>query len=267
VVEADGGLFYPWHVQIRSRGEWVTFEGFRTEPQARARAAELRMEGLTGRRTRRDAQNPYKGEVFENRNGALWRIDEVLDDRRIRVEPAGRRVPGAQTWSRSALLHMKQVRQKVENQAAKEIEKVAGPPAEAPAPPGILTSIFGGGAEEPSPQMALDFTRESPPQWKKQRASRAKKAVVATDPAGRRRRRRARAGSRRALFVQTLVFNRKQWSIPRAKDWARKHGYRAGKVDVNTSSIRLRQVDPRRVRVVGSKRFGRAGITAVFARW
>jgi len=43
--------------------------------------------------------------------------------------------------------------------------------------------------------------------------------------------------------VQSLLFD-KQWTVPEAKQWARDHGYRNGKVHVTDDHIRLRQFEP-----------------------
>lgn len=62
-------------------------------------------------------------------------------------------------------------------------------------------------------------------------------------------RRHARRGRHVALKpwpgseVQSLLFD-KQWTVPEAKDWARDHGYRSGKVHVTDDYIRLRQFEP-----------------------
>lgn len=44
--------------------------------------------------------------------------------------------------------------------------------------------------------------------------------------------------------AQSLLFDRRDWDVERAKDWARNHGYRYGQVDVTERKIRLRQREP-----------------------
>jgi 8-oxo-dGTP pyrophosphatase MutT (NUDIX family) len=44
--------------------------------------------------------------------------------------------------------------------------------------------------------------------------------------------------------VQTLIFSKSKFSPSDARDWAKKHGYKATKVDVQRNTVRLRQVDP-----------------------
>lgn len=44
--------------------------------------------------------------------------------------------------------------------------------------------------------------------------------------------------------VQSLLFSRPQWTESRAKEWAERHGYRHGKVDVTDNYVRLRQFAP-----------------------
>jgi hypothetical protein len=43
--------------------------------------------------------------------------------------------------------------------------------------------------------------------------------------------------------IQSLLFD-KQWTPAEAREWARSHGYRAGKVHVTDDFIRLRQFPP-----------------------
>jgi hypothetical protein len=43
--------------------------------------------------------------------------------------------------------------------------------------------------------------------------------------------------------IQSLLFDR-QWDVGEAKQWARDHGYKAGKVHVTDNYIRLRQRRP-----------------------
>jgi hypothetical protein len=45
------------------------------------------------------------------------------------------------------------------------------------------------------------------------------------------------------MTVQTLIFS--GMSVANAKAWAKRHGFRYGKVDVTSASVRLRQRDPR----------------------
>jgi len=45
--------------------------------------------------------------------------------------------------------------------------------------------------------------------------------------------------------VQSVIFARRYWSIPRARRWLHKHGFVwNSKVDVKTNFIRFRQFDP-----------------------
>lgn len=43
--------------------------------------------------------------------------------------------------------------------------------------------------------------------------------------------------------IQSLLFD-KQWTTAEAKQWARDHGYKSGKVDVTDNYVRLRQFAP-----------------------
>jgi hypothetical protein len=78
-------------------------------------------------------------------------------------------------------------------------------------------------------------------------------------------RKRKNVGSR----VQTLLFSRKKFSAKTAKSWARRHGFKYGKVDAKPQTLRLRQLSPSRMRksTFGTIPFGgkRSGIQAVVA--
>lgn len=70
---------------------------------------------------------------------------------------------------------------------------------------------------------------------------------------------------RQATTVQSLLFSRGKFDARAAKSWARKHGYRASKVDTRGSYVRLRQRPPSEF-VRSSFRtidFGGSGIKAV----
>lgn len=44
--------------------------------------------------------------------------------------------------------------------------------------------------------------------------------------------------------VQSVVFDKRYWSIPRAKQWLREHGYMSPKVDIKEHQLRFRQLEP-----------------------
>ncbi len=48
----------------------------------------------------------------------------------------------------------------------------------------------------------------------------------------------------RGSAVQALLFARPRWTAPRAKAWAREHGYRSDKVHQTDNYVRLRQFVP-----------------------
>lgn len=58
-----------------------------------------------------------------------------------------------------------------------------------------------------------------------------------------------RFGGRRKSIIQTVLFHRKRFSVLKAKTWARRHGFRFGKVDTTKNYYRLRQIDPKKVKV------------------
>jgi hypothetical protein len=66
--------------------------------------------------------------------------------------------------------------------------------------------------------------------------------------------------------VQSLLFDRSAgWTVSKATAWAKSHGYRYGKVHVTDQYVRLRQFDPKGLKVKRTIPFGR-GIRAVIAR-
>lgn len=66
--------------------------------------------------------------------------------------------------------------------------------------------------------------------------------------------------------VQSLLFNRSEWTSAKATAWAKSHGYRYGKVDVTDQYIRIRQFDPKGSKVKRTIPFGSRGIRAVIVR-
>jgi hypothetical protein len=71
---------------------------------------------------------------------------------------------------------------------------------------------------------------------------------------------------RPSMDVQSLLFDRSAgWTAAKAKAWAKGHGYRHGKVHTTDQYIRIRQFDPKGLRVKRTVTFGH-GIRAVVAR-
>jgi hypothetical protein len=71
------------------------------------------------------------------------------------------------------------------------------------------------------------------------------------------------------MQVQSLLFSRADgWTAEKAKSWAKKHNFKASKVDVTDQYIRLRQLDPKGFQVKRTIPFGKGtkGIRAVVAR-
>lgn len=66
--------------------------------------------------------------------------------------------------------------------------------------------------------------------------------------------------------VQSLLFQKEHgWTAAKAKAWAKKHGYKHGKVDVTDAYVRLRQEPPEHFEVLRTVPFGK-GIKAVTGR-
>lgn len=64
-----------------------------------------------------------------------------------------------------------------------------------------------------------------------------------------------------ASNVQSLIFDKSEFSLNRAKEWAKKHGFKTG-VDEKENTYRLRQKDPGKFKRFATKAFGN-GIKAV----
>jgi hypothetical protein len=65
--------------------------------------------------------------------------------------------------------------------------------------------------------------------------------------------------------VQSLLFSRDTFTPAKAKAWAKRHGYKHGKIDETDRYVRLRQADPKEFRVKRTVSFG-DGIKAIVAR-
>lgn len=66
------------------------------------------------------------------------------------------------------------------------------------------------------------------------------------------------------MRVQSLLFGA-GWTEAKAKEWAKAHGYKYGKVDITDQYVRIRQFDPKGLKVKRTITLGR-GIRAVVAR-
>ena len=68
------------------------------------------------------------------------------------------------------------------------------------------------------------------------------------------------------MDIQSLLFSRADgWTEGKAKEWAKAHGYKHGKVHVTDQYVRIRQFDPKGLKVKRTITLGR-GIRAVVAR-
>jgi hypothetical protein len=56
--------------------------------------------------------------------------------------------------------------------------------------------------------------------------------------------------------VQSVVFAKKDWTIPRARKWLHDHGFICPKVDIEANTIRFRQVDPKMFSGFFTKKLG-----------
>ena len=69
------------------------------------------------------------------------------------------------------------------------------------------------------------------------------------------------------MEIQSLLFSRKKWEEVDAKEWAREHGYKAGKTDVSPKYIRIRQMPLERFAVLRTKTLSAdEGIKAIVGR-
>lgn len=67
---------------------------------------------------------------------------------------------------------------------------------------------------------------------------------------------------RKGTQVQSLIFDRDAFTVRTAHKWAMVHGFAASEPDVTENTIRLRQIDPARIRVVATIPL-RSGVQAV----
>lgn len=67
------------------------------------------------------------------------------------------------------------------------------------------------------------------------------------------------------MYVQSLLFPTDRYNVPMAKTWARRHGYKSGKVELSSDYIHLVQADPAMFAVIRTIPFGK-GIKAHVAR-
>lgn len=61
--------------------------------------------------------------------------------------------------------------------------------------------------------------------------------------------------------VQSLIFDKNNYSVEKAQEWAKSHGFKTG-VDEKEGTIRLRQKNPSKFKKFATKEFGK-GIKAV----
>lgn len=207
------------------------------------------------RRYGRDADSPKEGEVFESRTGNRWRVKSV-SEKRLAVERAGHRSAGPFTWGRGALKGMKEVDRKVANAEIKQELKGSEP----------LTLFDPDGRRGKGKKNKSAYTRAKTAAHR----SGAWRSRVSTKSS--RQRARGSLVSKktwvpvhrcpRSTKVQTLVFDRRYWTLAKAKAWARAHDYKVSKVDTTERHYRIRQLSPASYKAVGQKPFKR-GLTAV----
>lgn len=62
----------------------------------------------------------------------------------------------------------------------------------------------------------------------------------------------ARRNPKKGSRIQSLIFAKDQFTTRTAHQWAIAHGFKITKTDVTANTIRIRQLDPKKVRVVGT---------------
>jgi hypothetical protein len=255
--------------------------------QGRARSYGPLMPGRGAKRGR-DPENPHKGEVFETRSGNRWEVEEV-SDKRVKVRRKGHRAEGPFTWAKSTLRGMRSVT------GRKAITHDEGPPEppekrflpEKPAKGEGFFSFLGdpGGKKKrkgskkkssktltrkrkrkrkPAPRSLASRGGKKRGSWKPVRGGKAWKGKKSgfKSAANRFIHKHGGVGCPHSTSVQSLVFEKRHFTVASAKSWAKNHGYVYSKVDVTTNSIRLRQHSPSVYRPVGSTYFKR-GLLAV----
>lgn len=177
----------------------------------------------------RDADNPRVGEIFETSSGNRWEVLEV-DGERVLVRRAGHRNPGELQWKRTNLRGLRSV-----NPVRARVDAAQEVPEEKP---GILARIF---------------TPERDPSRRKVKKKISKKKASKKITVRR---------CKKPTVVQSILFDRKVWTLAKARRWAKSHGFKDSKVDVTEASYRIRQISPSKIKVVGQKIF-KKGIKAV----
>lgn len=215
----------------------------------------------------RDKDHPFVGEVFETKAGQRWEIVTVSDKRiSVRRLAPSPKSPGPFVWGRESLKPLKTVdRFKLEE----EKRKAAQAPAKEPE-----RGLFGffGGPVAPDPDGGGGRRKGKAHPRKGAARKRVKgprsEGAQCSDHAVLARKRMLEAGDRPPHAgkgpsrVQTLIFERHCWTVPMAKAWAQRHGYRVTKTDKTATEIRIRQRAPSTMRIVGSMPFKR-GLRAV----
>ncbi len=81
--------------------------------------------------------------------------------------------------------------------------------------------------------------------------SASKKRKRSKSPRKRSRKRKQKGGAKKGSNVQSLMFAKHLWTVPKAVEWLDKHGFDYEKVDITDRYIRFRQFPPRgRMRTV-----------------
>lgn len=68
------------------------------------------------------------------------------------------------------------------------------------------------------------------------------------------------------LNLQSVRFERKDWSLAEARDWLKKHYYHYGSVTTTSRQYRFRQREPLRGKKYVTKKIGDGSIEYVFFR-
>ena len=76
------------------------------------------------------------------------------------------------------------------------------------------------------------------------------------------RKRHGRAQGVTGSHVQALLFPADRFTAARAREWAKRHGWKAGDVDETTGFIHLRQEDPARFVRIRTVYLGGSGVQA-----
>lgn len=66
------------------------------------------------------------------------------------------------------------------------------------------------------------------------------------------------------MFIQSVIFEKKKWTVEKAKKWLKLHKFKYGDIDEKEKIIRFRQIDPSKFKKFKTHKIKDKNITLVF---